>query len=143
MFVFSKKHVQQVHELLTTAFWPGIDISASLANPIKCTIVATYKLLVVGVALISPPPDDAYITYIAVKTGWENSGIGLTMLYHLIKSNHTRDITLHVSANSDAMLLYNKIGFKSEGFVVGFYQDYLHPKSQACRNALRLRLRQS
>jgi hypothetical protein len=46
----------------------------------KYTIVATYKLLVVGVALISPPPDDAYITYIAVKTGWENSGIGLYVL---------------------------------------------------------------
>lgn len=83
------------------------------------------------------------------------------MLYHLISSNGNRDITLHVSASSDAMvreediltrhlcidripkLLYNKLGFKSEEFVVGFYQDYLHPKSQACRNALRLRLRQS
>ena len=34
-----------------------------------------YKRLVVGIALISPPPDEAYITYLAVKSGWENSGI--------------------------------------------------------------------
>lgn len=34
-----------------------------------------YKRLIVGVAIISPPPDEAYITYLAVKSGWENSGI--------------------------------------------------------------------
>lgn len=44
-------------------------------SPETYTVVAMYKRLVVGIALISPPPDEAYITYLAVKSGWENSGI--------------------------------------------------------------------
>ena len=39
------------------------------------------------------------------------------------------------------LLLYNRFGFKAEGFVVGFYEDYLHLQSRASMNALRLRLR--
>jgi hypothetical protein len=44
-------------------------------SPETYTVVVMYKRLVIGVALISPPPDEAYITYLAVKSGWENSGI--------------------------------------------------------------------
>jgi len=38
-------------------------------------------------------------------------------------------------------LLYNRFGFKAEGFIVGFYEDYLHSQSRASMNAFRLRLR--
>jgi hypothetical protein len=82
-----------------------------------------------------------------------------TMLYHLITLNPNRDITLHVSADNPAMvkflrilraitltcriyqLLYNRFGFKSEEFIVGFYDAYLDPESRASKNAVRLRLR--
>jgi hypothetical protein len=84
------------------------------------------------------------------------------MLYHLIKLNPGRHITLHVSANNPAMvslvsrtgtdmcrlmitykqqLLYNRFGFKAEQFVVGFYDAYLDPQSRASKNAFLLRLR--
>ena len=43
-------------------------------EPEKCTIVATYKRLVVGVVIMSSPRE-AYITYVAVRHGWDNSGI--------------------------------------------------------------------
>lgn len=136
-------HLNRVHELLTHTFWPGIDVSSALKISTKgYTIVATYKHLVVGTAFIAPPPDEAYLTYVAFRSGWEHSRIALTMLYYLITSSGDRDIILHVSANNPALILYNKLGFKSEEFVVGFYQDYLDPQSRACRNALRLRLRQ-
>lgn len=83
-----------------------------------------------------------------------------TMLYHLITLNPRKDITLHVSTNNPAMvskrsvnvlftrpspslqLLYNRFGFKAEEFIVGFYEDYLHPQSRGSKNAFRLRLRQ-
>ncbi|KAF8322487.1 hypothetical protein DL93DRAFT_2050299 [Clavulina sp. PMI_390] len=136
-------HINQVHDLLRTSFWPGIDVSTALEyHPEKYTVVAMYRRVVVGVALISPPPDEAYVTYITVKEGWKNAGIAKTMLYLLIRSSPDRDIMLHVSADNPAMILYNKFGFKAEEFVVGFYEDYIDPKSKACRNALRLRLRQ-
>ena len=43
-------------------------------SPEKCTIVATYKRLVVGVALLSSP-QETYITYLAVRPGWDNAQI--------------------------------------------------------------------
>ncbi|KAF9025355.1 hypothetical protein BDZ89DRAFT_1092638 [Hymenopellis radicata] len=134
-------HLPQVHELLERTFWDGIDVSDSLDYwPERCTVVATYKRLVVGIAIISSPTE-TYITYLAVKAGWDNSQIATSLLYHLIQLNPQKDITLHVSANSPAILLYNRFGFKAEEFVIGFYEDYLNPQSRASKNAFRLRLR--
>jgi hypothetical protein len=43
-------------------------------SPEKCTVIATYKHLVVGVAILSSP-QETYITYLAVRAGWDNSQI--------------------------------------------------------------------
>ncbi|OJA20444.1 hypothetical protein AZE42_05730 [Rhizopogon vesiculosus] len=134
-------HLQQVHDLLARAFWDGIDVSELLQySPERCSVVAMYGKTVVGVALLSSP-QEAYITYLAVRAGWDNSHIATTMLYHLITLNPHRDITLHVSANNPAMLLYNRFGFKAEEFIAGFYENYLDSQSRASMNAFRLRLR--
>lgn len=136
------EHLPQVHDLLERVFWSGIDVSDSMDYvPEKATIVATYKKLVVGIAILSSPLE-TYITYLAVKAGWDKAQIAKNMLYHLISRNPKKDITLHVSANNSAMLLYNQFGFKAEEFVVGFYDDYLDPLSRASKNAFKLRLRQ-
>ncbi|KAF7309449.1 Cytoplasmic protein [Mycena indigotica] len=135
-------HLGQVHNLLERAFWSGIDVRDSLDySPERCTIVATYGRLVVGVAIMSSPRE-TYITYLTVRAGWDNAHIATTMLYHLITLNPHQDITLHVSAKNSAMLLYNRFGFKAEGFIAGFYETYLDPQSRASKNAFRLRLRQ-
>ncbi|KAI0642105.1 hypothetical protein C8Q79DRAFT_987570 [Trametes meyenii] len=134
-------HLPQIHDLLARAFWEGIDVSDALEySPEKCTIVATYKQLVVGAAFLSSP-QETYITYLVVRAGWDNSQIATSMLYHLITLNPHKDITLHVSITNPAMLLYNRFGFKAEGFIVGFYEDYLDPNSPQSKNAFRLRLR--
>ncbi|GJJ11513.1 hypothetical protein Clacol_005746 [Clathrus columnatus] len=151
-------HLPQLHDLLSRTFWSGIDgkaitthlhqlthilrkVSSSLDySPEKCTVIALYKRLVVGAAFLSSPLE-TYLTYLAVRPGWEFSGVASTILYLLLKANPTKDITLHVSANNPAMLLYNKFGFKAEEFIVGFYDEYLPRESQVCKNAFRLRLR--
>ncbi len=43
-------------------------------TPEQCTVVATYKRLVVGAALLSSP-EETYITYLVVRAGWEGSQI--------------------------------------------------------------------
>ncbi|KAG6840720.1 hypothetical protein C0991_004806 [Blastosporella zonata] len=137
-----ESHLREVHELLERVFWKGINVSDSLDHsPERSTVVACYKRLVVGVAILSSPRE-TYITYLAVRAGWDNARIARSMLYHLIMLNPKKDITLHVSVNSSAMLLYNRFGFKAEEFVAGFYEDYLDPNSRASKNAFRLRLRQ-
>ncbi|KAM6496826.1 hypothetical protein JOM56_007299 [Amanita muscaria] len=134
--------IPQVHDLLEQSFWSGINVSDSLYySPEKCTVVAMYKKVVVGVAILSSP-QETYIMYLAVKSGWDNSHIARTMLYYLIARNSYKDITLHVSTNNPAMLLYNLFGFKVEEFVAGFYEEYLDPQSRGSKNAFKLRLRQ-
>ncbi|KAJ3501310.1 hypothetical protein NLJ89_g9395 [Agrocybe chaxingu] len=128
----------KVHDLLERSFWTGIDATDSLDyEPKKVTVVAMFKKIVA----IMSSPRETYITFLAVKSGWDKSQIGRTMLYHLITMNPHKDITLHVSANSSAMLLYNQFGFKAEEFVAGFYSKYLDPQSRASTNAFKLRLR--
>lgn len=87
-------HLDQVHDLVGRAFWTGIDgghkwtvltrtclqltgivVSDSLLySPEKCTVIAMYKKVVVGVGLISSPVE-TYINYLVVRTGWDNSQI--------------------------------------------------------------------
>ncbi|ORY34181.1 hypothetical protein LY90DRAFT_459992 [Neocallimastix californiae] len=132
-----KEHVNTVNEMLCQAFWPGINVSEQLMFP-DFSIIAMYKHLIIGCAFITP---EAYITYIYVRPEWGNSGIGKFMLYYLIQSCIGKDITLHVSANNKAMLLYQKFGFKAEEFNMNFYEKYLPADSIECKNAFLLRLR--
>ena len=53
---------------------PGSVSDSLVYEPEKATVVATYKHLVVGVAILSSPIE-TYITYLAVRAGWDNSQI--------------------------------------------------------------------
>ncbi|OZJ06841.1 hypothetical protein BZG36_00183 [Bifiguratus adelaidae] len=129
---FQKQHRVAVNELLCRIFWPGIDDYPDYS------VVALYKCIVIGCAFMTPA---AYITFLAVAPGWEGAGVGQFMLYHLIQTSPGKDISLHVSANNPAMILYQKFGFKPEEFIVNFYDKYLPPQSTACKNAFLMRLR--
>ncbi len=58
-----------------------------------------------------------------------------------MQSVATKDVTLHVSATNPAMLLYERFGFKSDEFIVDFYDKYLPEHSPMCKHAFRMRLR--
>ncbi|KAH8552572.1 hypothetical protein BGW37DRAFT_489461 [Umbelopsis sp. PMI_123] len=134
---FQKDHLEPVNRVLRRAFWDEIDVSENLLFP-EFSIVALYKRYVVGCAFMTP---EAYVTYITVVPGWESAGIGQFLLYHLFQTAISKDITLHVSANSPAMILYQKFGFKPEEFIINFYDKYLPPDSSYSKNAFFLRLR--
>jgi hypothetical protein len=54
---------------------PLAIVSDSLQHvPEQATIVAMYKRLVVGCAILSSPVE-TYITYLAVRAGWENTQV--------------------------------------------------------------------
>jgi ribosomal protein S18 acetylase RimI-like enzyme len=130
--------VERVNHLLCSNFWPGIDVSECNQYP-DFTIVAMYKLMVVGCAFMNP--EESYITYIAVHPEWRRAGIAKFMMYHLIQTSPSRDILLHVSATNPAMLLYQQLGFKPEEFIVNFYKKYYPDDSPECKHALLMRLR--
>ncbi|KAG0247433.1 Cysteine-rich protein 2-binding protein, partial [Mortierella polycephala] len=134
---FRKEHLTQVNEVLCRRFWPGIDMTEALQYP-ECSVVVLYKRLVVGCAFMTP---EGYVTYVAVSAGWEKAGIGQFMLYYLMQASNGKDITLHVSANNPAMIMYQKFGFKPEQFLINFYKEYLPQDSMMCHNAFFVRLR--
>lgn len=104
--------------------------------------MALYKQLVVGCAFLVPDVghNDAYISFMAVRPGWQRAGIATFMLYHLTQTCLGRDITLHVSATNAAVCLYQKFGFKIEEVILDFYEKYLGHDSVHSRHAFFLRL---
>ncbi|KAH8391933.1 hypothetical protein KR215_009992, partial [Drosophila sulfurigaster] len=135
------QHIPAVNALLQNVFWPGIDVSECLSYP-DYSVVALYKKLVIGCGFLVPDVgyNEAYISFMAVRHNWQRSGIASLMLYHLIQTCMSKDITLHVSASNSAVMLYQKFGFKIEEVILDFYDKYLSNDSKQSRNAFFLRL---
>ncbi|XP_068140425.1 LOW QUALITY PROTEIN: cysteine-rich protein 2-binding protein [Drosophila tropicalis] len=135
------QHIPAVNALLQSVFWPGIDVSDCLSYP-DYSVVALYKKLVIGCGFLVPDVgyNEAYISFMAVRPNWQRSGIATLMLYHLVQTCMSKDITLHVSANNSAVMLYQKFGFKIEEIILDFYDKYLPHDSKQSRNAFFLRL---
>lgn len=141
-FCYAKpQHIPAVNSLLQRIFWPGIDMSESLSYP-DFTVVALYNKLLIGCAFLVPDVchNEAYISFLAVRPGWDRCGIGSFMLYHLTQTSHDKDMTLHVSASNPAICLYQKFGFKTEELTLDFYEKYLPHDSPHSPHALFLRL---
>lgn len=116
-------------------------VSECLTYP-DYSVVALYKKLVVGCGFLVPDVgyNEAYISFMAVRPNWQRSRIASFMLYHLIQTCSSKDITLHVSASNSAVMLYQKFGFKMEEIILDFYDTYLPSDSKQSRNAFFLRL---
>lgn len=164
------QHIAAVNGLLQRMFWPGIDskkkilfqtynsssfetfsnfhsfffsfsVSECLSYP-DFSVVALYKKLVVGCAFLVPDVghNEAYVSFMAVRPGWQRAGIASFMLYHLTQTCMGKDFTLHVSANNPAICLYQKFGFKIQELILDFYDKYLPYDSTQSRHAFFLRL---
>lgn len=157
------QHIAAVNGLLQRVFWPGIDskltftitelkmnlililnfipVSECLSYP-DFTVVALYKKLVIGCAFLVPDVgyNEAYVSFMAVRPGWQRAGIATFMLYHLTQTCIGKDITLHVSATNPAICLYQKFGFKIQELILDFYEKYLPYDSTQSKHAFFLRL---
>lgn len=118
-----------------------ISVSECLSYP-DFSIVALYKKLVVGCAFLVPDVghNEAYVSFMAVRPGWQRAGIAKFMLYHLTQTCMGKDITLHVSATNPAICLYQKFGFKIEEMILDFYDKFLPIDSTNSRHAFLLRM---
>lgn len=135
-------HIAGVNGLLQRMFWPGIDMSECLMYP-DFSVVALYKKLIIGCAFLVPDVgyNEAYISFMAVRPGWNRVGIATFMLYHLTQTCMGKDITLHVSASNPAICLYQKFGFKIVEVVLDFYEKFIPSQSRQSRHAFFLRLK--
>lgn len=135
-----RTHIPACNSLLAHFFWP-VDISDCLNYP-DFTCVALYGQLVVGCGLMTPDAKvgEAYISFLLVHPHFSHVGLGKMMLYHLTQSCRGKDVTLHVSVDNPAMLLYQSFGFKAERYCLDFYDRYYPPSHQYSRHAYFMRL---
>ncbi|XP_071118125.1 cysteine-rich protein 2-binding protein-like isoform X1 [Haliotis cracherodii] len=136
------QHIPSVNTLCREFFWPGIDLSECLQYP-DFSCVVLYRKVIIGFAFMVPDVkyNEAYISFIFVHPEWRGAGIASFMLYHLIQTCMGKDVTLHVSATNTAMMLYQKFGFKTEEFILDFYDKYYPIDTRECKHAFFLRLR--
>ena len=82
----------------TYSFFLSHDIvSESLQYP-DFTVVAIYRKIIVGFALIVPHENqiEAYISFLFTHPEWRRAGIAKFMLYHLVQSCLGKDITVRI-----------------------------------------------
>ncbi|KAM5246574.1 cysteine-rich protein 2-binding protein isoform 3-T3 [Ctenodactylus gundi] len=135
-------HIPTINSMCQEFFWPGIDLSECLQYP-DFSVVVLYKKVIIAFGFMVPDVkyNEAYISFLFVHPEWRRAGIATFMIYHLIQTCMGKDVTLHVSASNPAMLLYQKFGFKTEEYVLDFYDKYHPLDSTECKHAFFLRLR--
>ncbi|XP_044516667.1 cysteine-rich protein 2-binding protein isoform X2 [Gracilinanus agilis] len=135
-------HIPTINSMCHEFFWPGIDLSECLQYP-DFSVVVLYKKVIIAFGFMVPDVkyNEAYISFLFVHPEWRRAGIATFMIYHLIQTCMGKDVTLHVSASNSAMLLYQKFGFKTEEYVLDFYDKYYPLESKECKHAFFLRLR--
>ncbi|XP_040837737.1 cysteine-rich protein 2-binding protein isoform X5 [Ochotona curzoniae] len=135
-------HIPTINSMCHEFFWPGIDLSECLQYP-DFSVVVLYKKVIIAFGFMVPDVkyNEAYISFLFVHPEWRRAGIATFMIYHLIQTCMGKDVTLHVSASNPAMLLYQKFGFKTEEYVLDFYDKYYPLESTECKHAFFLRLR--
>jgi hypothetical protein len=73
--------------MISDEFWHFVVSDSLQHGPERATIVAMYKRLVVGCAILSSPVE-TYITYLTVRAGWENAQIATYVHFSMISRNH-------------------------------------------------------
>ena len=134
-------HLPAVNCLVSHFFW-SVDISECLQFP-DCTVVVLYGKLVIGCGSMTPDVkvNEAYISFLVVHPDFQRAGIAKIMLYHLIQSCMCKDVTLHVSVDNTAMMLYQYFGFKAERYCLDFYDKYYPESHYLSKHAYFMRLK--
>ena len=134
-------HLPAVNNFVTHFFWP-VDLSECLQYP-DFTCVVLYGKLVIGCGFMTPDVkvNEAYISFLLVHPDFQRCSIGKIILYHMIQSCMGKDVTLHVSVDNPAMLLYQTMGFKAEHYCLDFYRHYYPEGHYLSKNAYFMRLR--
>lgn len=134
-------HLPAVNSFVSHFFWP-VDLSECLQYP-DFTCVVLYGKLVIACGFMTPDVkvNEAYISFLLVHPDFQRCSIGKIVLYHLIQSCMGKDVTLHVSVDNPAMLMYQAMGFKSERYCLDFYRHYYPEAHHLSKNAYFMRLR--
>jgi len=119
--------VVEIESLSFSLPWTAAMFNEELNNPIAYYIVAVNEQEVVGYAGMWLIIDEAHITNIAVHPKYRRRNIASTMIRLLIekaREMNLKAMTLEVrTGNFQAIELYKRFGFRTEGCRKGYYRE--------------------
>lgn len=126
----SEEHISQIAQLEKECFsvpWSEKSLSEELENPGSHFICAVEDGKLLGYIGVQEICGEAYITNIAVFSGFRGRGVGRALLCNACdgaKKRNCEFITLEVrKSNEAAISLYVSEGFEQAGIRKNFYSD--------------------
>lgn len=125
------EHLDDVYEIELDSFsipWEREDFTKELTNnSMAIYIVALIDSKVVGYGGMWHVVNEGHITNIAVAEDYRRRGVGTALLSRMIEIAEEKEmigLELEVRVgNANAMRLYSKFGFKTEGIRKNYYAD--------------------
>lgn len=106
--------------------WTPLRVTASIRAPNVNVLVARIEANMAGFAIMRYGDDDAHLDLLAVAPPYRRAGIGRQLLQWLEKCAVVAGIftvALEVRVgNLDAQIFYERLGYRTVGFLPGYYQ---------------------
>jgi [ribosomal protein S18]-alanine N-acetyltransferase len=120
--------VEEIERASYPTPWSRAMFAAELQKPASLAIGAYHDGgVLVGYAIVSRYVDAWHVMNIAVVPEFRRRGIGrslLEMLFEVTAADPRRGYTLEVRvSNSEAIRLYERLGFEARGIRRGYYTD--------------------
>jgi ribosomal-protein-alanine N-acetyltransferase len=120
--------VADLERLCFASPWSKNDLEKDICENILASyMVAESRGILIGYAGVWVVTDEGHITNVAVHPDWRNGGVATMLLSQLLETARqkgARRFTLEVNvSNEKAAALYEKFGFRVEGFRKGYYRD--------------------
>jgi len=120
------EHVLQIHAIEVESFsdpWSIISINYEIENSIFLVAIDAKK--VIGYVSMRKILDEGHINNIAVTKAYRSRGVGSMLISELINLKRSiTALTLEVRVSNQAAInLYQKHGFKIEGYRKDYYRD--------------------
>ena len=105
--------------------WRVERVSSALRSPDTVVLVARCSIGVAGFAIMYFGDEQAHLNLLAVRPEWRRQGIGRSLLQWLETSAVVAGISVIYlemrSRNQDALVFYQRLGFRPVQQLVGYY----------------------
>lgn len=126
----NEDHISRIYKIELESFrtpWSMEAFLAEVHNPSSLSFVATINDEVAGYIIAWEFENSIHIGNLAVKKDYRRKGIATRLIQKIIEiavKKHYRFVSLEVrKSNLPAIRLYEKMGFKLDRIIKGYYSD--------------------
>jgi len=126
----NEDHITEIYKIELESFrspWSLEAFLAELHNPASVSFVAVVEDEVAGYIIAWEFEHSIHIGNLAIKKDYRRKGIAIRLIKKILKiaeEKHHRFVSLEVRrSNLPAIRLYEKMGFKLDRIIKGYYSD--------------------